>query len=415
MNKAVFLILFTGIFTKIYGQTDQSDLSLICKTADNILLHTSCTLMDDNGNVFDNTKGLIPNKLYRIASPYVEWKYWNGVLNLAMLDLANITGKEKYKKQTLDNYRFVFENLPFFETLYKSGIQYTGMEQFFKMDMLDDCGAMGAGPIEAYNLDKNEKYIEYLRKAANYIMVRENRLKDGTLARTGPYNKTLWLDDLYMSVPFLARYGMLTGDTSYFNFAAKQIIQFTKYLFDKNMGLYYHCYFDSSRQNGVAHWGRANGWCIMAQANLLSFLPVDFPLRDTLLAIFRQQVNALARYQSESGLWHQLLDKNDSYLETSCSAMFTYAIAKGINEGWLDVRYSTIALAGWEGLKTKINSDGQVADICMGTGIQNDLVFYYKRPTVLNDIHGLGAFILAGCEIVKLQNNRNHKTVEKQR
>lgn len=409
MNKAILLILFVGIFIQLNGQPVQTDLNLICKTADYILMHTSYTILDDKGNTFTDTKGLVPTKLVRIASPYAEWKYWNGVLNLAMLEMADITGEVKYKQQTLTNYRFVFENLSFFEALYKSGIQYTGMESFFKMDMLDDCGAMGAGLIEAYGLDKNERYTEYLQRAANYIMVKENRLQDGTLARTGPYNKTLWLDDLYMSVPFLARYGKLTGDTACFNFAAKQIIQFTKYLYDKTTGLYFHCYFDSTKQNGVAHWGRANGWSIMAQVNLLSFLPANFTLKDSLLAIFRQQVNGLARYQSESGLWHQLLDKNDSYLETSCSAMFTYAIAKGINEGWLDKRYSAIALNGWEGLKTKIKPDGQVADICVGTGIENDLVFYYKRPTELNDIHGLGAFLLAGCEIVKLKNSTNPK------
>lgn len=405
MKKISLLILFSGIFFKIYSQTEQSDLNIISKTADYILLHTSYTITDENGNSFNDTKGLLPTKLYRIASPYVEWKYWNGVLNLAMLELSNVTGEEKYRQQTLNNYHYVFENLEFFEALYKSGIQYTGMEPFFRMEMLDDCGAMGAGLIEACNQDKNEKYLEYLQKVADFIMNKDTRLKDGTLARTGPYNKTLWLDDLYMSVPFLARYGKLTGDSAYFNFAVKQVIQFTKYLYDKTSGLYFHGYFDSLAQNSVAHWGRANGWCIMAQVNLLDLLPDNYPLKDTLLAIFRQQVNGLARYQSESGLWHQLLDKNDSYLETSCSAMFTYAIAKGVNEGWLDERYSSIALAGWEELKTKIRSDGQVADICVGTGIENDLVFYYKRPTVLNDIHGLGALILAGCEIVKLKNN----------
>jgi unsaturated rhamnogalacturonyl hydrolase len=405
MKKGAILILMAGIFIKICGQPVPSDLGIICKTADYILLHTSYTIKDENGNLFNSTKGLVPDKLYSIASPYVEWQYWNGVLNLAMLELYDISGEEKYRQQTLDNYRFVFENLEFFKALYSLGIQHTGMEPFFRMTMLDDCGAMGAGLIEAYGLDKNEKYIEYLRKAADYIMNKETRLKDGTLARTSPYDKTLWLDDLYMSVPFLARYGKLTGDSSYFNFAAKQVIQFTKYLFDKTCGLYFHGYFETSKQCGVAHWGRANGWSIMAQVNLLDYLPGNSCLKDTLLAIFRQQVNGLARYQNESGLWHQLLDKNDSYVETSCSAMFTYAIAKGVNEGWLDQRYSTIALAGWEGLITKINPDGQVTDICVGTGIENDLVFYYKRPKVMNDIHALGAVILAGCEIVKLKNN----------
>ena len=231
----------------------------------------------------------------------------------------------------------------------------------------------------------------------------EHRLADGTLARTGPYEMTLWLDDLYMSIPFLARYGQLTGEEKYFAFSAEQVKQFTEYLYDEYTGLYFHCYFTNFDEHGVARWGRANGWSIMAQANLLDYLPEDHSEWETLRGIFHQQVTGLARYQSASGLWHQILDKTDSYLETSCSAMFTYAVAKGVNEGWLDEGYKTIAQRGWEGLQSKIRADGQVEDICVGTWIKNDLVFYYERPTQLNDIHGLGAVILAGVEVAKMR------------
>ena len=80
----------------------------------------------------------------------------------------------------------------------------------------------------------------------------------------------------------------------------------------------------------------------------------------------------------------------------------TYSIAKAVNESWIDERYKTIARAGWEGLKSKITPDGQVKDICVGTGIRDDMYFYYHRPKKLNDVHGLGAVILAGSEILKM-------------
>lgn len=388
----------------LYSQTINSDKEIIQLVADNILNHTIYTIVDtEKGSSYTSSGNLSRDKKYAIGSQYVEWNYWNGVLNLAMLELSKITGEKKYQQFPVRNYQFVFENIDFFENMYKSGIRNTGMDKFFEMKMLDDCGAMGAGLLEVYQIDKQKMYREYIDKTANYILNEEQRLDDNTLARTGPYSKTVWLDDLYMSVPFLARYGKLTNDTKYFQFASKQVKLFTEHLYDLKTGLYFHGYFDNFKENGVAHWGRANGWSIMAQVNLLDALPENDRERDTLLAIYRQQIIGLARYQSESGLWHQLLDKQDSYLETSCSAMFTYAIAKGVNEGWLDGRFKTIALSGWEGIKSKIQSDGQVKDICVGTGIENDLVFYYKRPTVLNDIHGLGAVILAGIEILKLQ------------
>lgn len=400
----LFLILTSFSSFLFAQQPPYSDKDYVQMVADNVLNNTSYYIVEkETGKLFTNSSKLPTDKEYSIESPYVEWKYWNGVLNLAMIELAETVDDEKYLNQALNNYKFVFENLSFFEALNKNNIQNTGMDQFFRWHMLDDCGAMGAGLIEAYKINKNKEYKKYIDQTAEYMLTKEHRLADGTLARTGPYDKTLWLDDLYMSIPFLARYAQLTNDNKIYDFAATQIIQFTKYLYDKYTGLYFHCYFDTMKEHGVARWGRANGWSIMAQANLLSYLPADHPKRDTLLAIFRQQVNGLARYQSESGLWHQLLDKNDSYLETSCSAMFVYSIAKAVNNGWLDERYKTIALTGWEGLKTKIQSDGQVQDICVGTWILNDIVFYYKRPTQLNDIHGLGTVILAGIEILKME------------
>jgi unsaturated rhamnogalacturonyl hydrolase len=81
--------------------------------------------------------------------------------------------------------------------------------------------------------------------------------------------------------------------------------------------------------------------------------------------------------------------------------MFTYSIAKAVNMGWIDKSYISIALEGWNGVKRNINNDGQVRNICMGTGIEENLVYYYTRPTPLNDIHGLGAILLAGDEIIK--------------
>lgn len=404
MKKIILILMLFSVCANLNSQTANSDKEVIQLVADNILNHTVYTIVDaENGSSYNNSVNLSMDKKYTIGCPYVEWNYWNGVLNLAMLELSKITDEQKYKQFSIRNYQFVFENLGFFENMYKSGIRNTGMDRFFQMKMLDDCGAMGAGLLEVYQMDKQKKYLGYIDKTANYILNQQDRLEDSTLARTDPYSKTVWLDDLYMSVPFLARYGKLTNDMKYFQFASKQVKQFTEHLYDPKTNLYFHGYFDNFKENGVAHWGRANGWSIVAQVNLLDALPENYKERDTLLAIYRQQIIGLARYQSESGLWHQILDKPDSYLETSCSAMFTYAIAKGINEGWLDERFKSIALSGWEGIKTKIQSDGQVRNICIGTGIANDLVFYYKRPTVLNDIHGLGAVILAGVEILKMQ------------
>jgi rhamnogalacturonyl hydrolase YesR len=141
---------------------------------------------------------------------------------------------------------------------------------------------------------------------------------------------------------------------------------------------------------------------MMATVNLLNYMPENHPKRNEIIALLQRQIKNIAQYQNKSGMWNQVLHKQDSYQETSCTAMFTYSIALAVRKGWVESRYKTIALAGWEGVKSQIQKDGGVTNICTGTAIGNDLKFYYDRPTPYNDIHALGAIILGGIEVSKL-------------
>jgi rhamnogalacturonyl hydrolase YesR len=97
-------------------------------------------------------------------------------------------------------------------------------------------------------------------------------------------------------------------------------------------------------------------------------------------------------------LWHQLIDRNDSYLETSATAIFTYCIAHGINKGWIDARaFGPAAALGWNAVQTKVNELGQVEGTCVGTGMAFDPAFYYHRPVNVAAAHGYGPVILAGA------------------
>ena len=381
----------------------ESTTSLVKKVAELILNENTpgIKVVESGEIVNDFTK--LPNEgSLALASRYRDWYYWNGVLNKAMLELYEQFNDEKYKDYSIGNYQFIFDN---YELLKDLNAQHRLREvsQLFEMGLLDHCGALAFGLTEVYPLDKREDYFDYLNQVADFMLNREQKLDDGTLARLFPHDKTVWIDDLYMSIPFIAGMGNLTGDGKYFDFAAKQIKQFNEYLYDEQLHLYFHCYYDDISEPGVAHWGRANGWAIMAQAELLDFLPEDHPERPELLRLFKRQVNGIARYQSEEGLWHQILDREDSYLETSCSAMFTYAIAKGVNEGWIEPRYKKVAIEGWKGIASVTNEKGEVDNICIGTNVSASLVDYYKRPVLLNDIHGLGAVLLAGVEVIKLE------------
>jgi rhamnogalacturonyl hydrolase YesR len=407
----VLVVSFLPFNQSIQGQETDQDIRIIRNIADHICDNTTFQFVDKKtGETYSSLENVTYSKSIKLKSQFNRWRYTNGVLNVALLELSDFLSDDKYKEFVIKNYQFAFDNYAFFKENHEDQSKWSyPFGQLFIMKELDDCGSMSAGLIDVLKYDQREEYRHYLDNASDHVLKKQERLKDGTLVRSFPHKMTLWADDLYMSVPFLARMGKLTGDKKYFNDAAKQVVNFTKYLFCKNTELYYHCYYSDLKTNGVAHWGRCNGWVMMAQVNLLNLLDRGHSKRETLISILFQHILGIAKYQDIIGLWHQILNKNDSYLESSCTAMFTYSIARAVNEGWIDKRYASIALRGWEGLQTKIRGDGQLEDICIGTGIREDMIFYYKRPKRLNESHGLGAVLLAGIEVIKLKRNSKSK------
>jgi rhamnogalacturonyl hydrolase YesR len=271
---------------------------------------------------------------------------------------------------------------------------------------LDDCGAIGASLIQARRAGVGPDLTPVIDRIADYISHKQLRLEDGTLARSGPFRNSVWADDAYMSVPFLSQMGALTGDSRYFDDAATQLLDFAHYLYIPSAGLFTHHWNTANPDDQPRYcWGRANGWVTLAMADLLDVLPEDHPRRDRILRLFRANAQALASAQAGDGLWHQMLDRTDTYTETSCSAMFVYALAHGVNRGWLDAgAYGPVAQAGWDGLTTRIDAEGHVTGTCIGTGYGDDYVFYYHRPAA-DDIHGYGPVLLAGSEMIRLIRN----------
>jgi rhamnogalacturonyl hydrolase YesR len=140
----------------------------------------------------------------------------------------------------------------------------------------------------------------------------------------------------------------------------------------------------------------------MAAAELLSVLPQDHPSRDRVLEIFQRGARGAASVESGAGMWHQLLDKTDSYLETSASAMFTFAIARGVNRGWLSPVYAPVAQTGWQGVSKRVLPDGRIEGICVSTTAAYDSVYYYNRPTDLGAMQGYGPVLMAGAEVIAM-------------
>ncbi len=329
-----------------------------------------------------------------------EW----GVTYSGMLRAAEATGDPRFKDYVAKRLQFVADRTPYFRALEAGGP--AGNANPFRSVLhpgaLDDAGSMCAAMIKAQRagIVQAQPLIDnYL----NYISTQQYRLADGTLARKRPLMDSLWLDDLYMSVPALAQAGKLTGDKKYYDDAVKQVTQFSARMFNQELGLYMHGWIAGMDMHPEFHWARANGWALLAMTELLDVLPEDHPGRAAVLELYRAHVRGLAAVQAPNGLWHQLLDRNDSYTETSATAIYTYCIAHGINQGWINaLAYGPMAQLAWNAVATKVNAQGQVEGTCVGTGMGFDPAFYYYRPTSVFAAHGYGPVLLAGAEMIEI-------------
>jgi unsaturated rhamnogalacturonyl hydrolase len=339
--------------------------------------------------------------VFRLIS--YEW----GVAYGAMLLAGEITGDPKFTDYTSKRMNLISSMAQYFKT--NSITEQTGnnpVRSVLNPRALDDAGSMCAAMIKTYNTTKNQALRPLIDNYISFISTKQQRLADGTLSRNRPLANALWLDDLYMSVPALAQMGKLTGDRKYFDDAAKQVVQFSQRMFNKSQGLYMHGWIQEMNVHPEFYWARCNGWALLTITELLDVLPTDHPSRPAILDLLKAHIRGLVTYQSGKGFWHQLIDRNDSYLETSATAIFTYCIAHSINKGWIDAAaHGPMAVAGWNAVRTKVNAQGQVEGTCVGTGMAFDPMFYYNRPVNVAAAHGYGPMIMAGAEMIKLSNN----------
>jgi rhamnogalacturonyl hydrolase YesR len=206
----------------------------------------------------------------------------------------------------------------------------------------------------------------------------------------------------------MAYLGKTTGQRKHYDDAVRQVLQFSKRMFNPALGIYMHGWVEGMKDHPEFHWARANGWAVMAMVEVLEVLPKDHPGYPKVLNQLRAHIKGLASYQTKEGFWHQLIDRQDSYLETSATAIYAYAIARSVNRGYVDKEmYGPTAILAWNAVAGKVNAKGEVEGICVGTGMAFDPLFYYFRPVSTLAAHGYGPVLLAGAEIINM--NKAHK------
>jgi unsaturated rhamnogalacturonyl hydrolase len=238
-----------------------------------------------------------------------------------------------------------------------------------------DNTVFGVVPLEIYIETKQQKYLDVGKSLADTQW--EDPQPDGLTKQT-----RYWIDDMYMITAVQVQAYRATGDAKYLDRAALEMTAYLDKLQQPN-GLFYHA------PDVPFFWGRGDGWVAAGMAEILRSLPANHPQRPRIMEGYRKMMTSLLKFQGKDGMWRQLLDHPEAWPETSCTAMFTFAMITGVKNGWLDKKtYGRAARKGWLGLIKYLEPNGDLRNVCVGTGKKNDLQYYLDRPRLTGDLHG---------------------------
>ena len=336
-----------------------------------------------------------------------KWNYEQGVVHKAIEAMWYSTGDAKY-------FRHIQKGMDYW-------IDEKGDHKDYDLDEYNiDHITPGTSMLMLYRATGNEKYRKMVDLFRSQLKTHP-RTKEGGFWHKKIYPNQMWLDGLFMGQPFYAEYSSFFGEDNW-NDIANQFVCIEKHARDEKTGLLYHGWDESREQKWADKstgksphfWGRAMGWYAMGLIDTLEHFPKNHPRRDELIAILNREAAAIEKVQdTKSGVWYDILDlpkREKNYLESSGSAMFVLAIARGVREGYLPERFMKVAVKGWAGIKKefiKANANGDtdwegtVSVSGLGGKPYRDGSFDYYMSEKLrtNDAKGIGPAIRAALEM----------------
>ncbi len=337
-----------------------------------------------------------------------KWNYSSGLVSLAMVKLSEETNDPKYYEY-VKGYADEFINE-------KGEIKGYNREEY-NINMLNS----GKFLFSLYEKTKDVKYKKAIDSLRGQLLD-QPRTASGGFWYKKHFEHQMWLDGLYMEAPFYAQYAKEFNHPKLYKDVIHQFVEMQKHTYDPETGLNYHGWDESKTQKWAdpktgqspLFWGRAMGWYAMALVDALDFIPQSYNGRDSLITIFNKVAEGIEKYQDhKTGVWYQVMDKagkKGNYPESSASAMFIYALKKGVRNGYINKKYNAIAESAYRGfLKTFVrdNGDGTISltKVCAVAGLggnpyrSGSYRYYIGEPVRDNDPKGVGPFILASLEI----------------
>ena len=357
------------------------------------------------------------NTMFFEGAPRARWDYTTSLLGLSLLKLAEATGNDGYADygaKTVESF------------VAPDGTIRTYKREEYNIDMIPPGKVMLLRYEQGHRPPHLLQAIETMRDQ----MRDHPRTSEGGFWHKLRYPHQMWLDGIFMASPFLAHYAQVFEEPALFDDVAKQILLMDRHAYDSKTGLHYHAW-DEKRQQPWADpetgqspnfWSRAIGWYAMALVDSLDFFSPTHPEVEEINAVLRRVADGIVRWQDPgTGLWWQVTDQGDregNYREATASSMFVYALAKGINRGYLPRdTYLEAARKGYEGIiRDLIRKDAgdliSLTQCCevAGLGYTNSagrvrdgsFEYYISEPIIDNDLKGTGPFILAGIEMQQL-------------
>ncbi len=342
----------------------------------------------------------------------LKWNYTTGLELSAMLDVFDVCGDSTIYKFVEDWYDRMID---------QDGAIYKYKKENYSLDHI----CAGKALFRLYELSGKGKYLLAADRLAEHLDG-QPRTSEGAFWHKLAYPDQIWLDGVFMACPFWTEYAARNlggaAQKAVFEAVTNEFIIAAKHTFDPATGLYRHAWDESGSQfwadpstGQSAHcWGRALGWYCMAVVDVMDWLPEDTPGRAEVERIFRGIFEELPKWADpETGMWYQVLDqpgRKGNYLESTCSAMFTYACLKGTRTGLLDASTGTYAEELYNKLLSTFvsrDSEGrlQLENCCSVAGLggpkmrAGDYDYYLSEPVVCNDPKGIGPLIRASLEM----------------
>ncbi|OOM81163.1 glycoside hydrolase family 88 protein [Clostridium sp. BL-8] len=264
--------------------------------------------------------------------------------------------------------------------------------------------------INLLETSPNKEFENLCLKWADWLIDCLPRTKEGCFQHVTSANgdrqgvrlneSEMWIDTLFMTVLFLNKMGQKYNRQDWIDESIHQVLIHIKYLYDKKSGLFFHGWsFNENSNFGEIFWCRGNSWFTFGILDYIDMFDGEMNpgLKKFLVDTFKAQVNALAKYQSKSGLWHTVIDDPTSYEEVSGSAAIAAGILTGIRLGILDDSFKPVGKKAIEAICNNIAKDGTVLNVSGGTGMGYNKE-HYKNIIIAPMAYGQSLTIMALVE-----------------